>query len=204
MKLSIRRVFLFIYFLYIYTFKLTIMKGKLLVASPSILKDYVFNRSVIYLTEHNRSEGSVGFILNKPTNFKVQDFVADLHCNFKVYRGGPVHQDNLYFIHNVPQIIPNSIHIDENIYWGGDFEELSHLLNTRAISEKNIRFFLGYSGWDTNQLYQELEDDAWITFENNYENLLSIESNSFWRKSILKLDDKHKIWANSPKNPILN
>lgn len=180
------------------------MKGKLLIASPSTLKDRVFGRSVIYLTEHNSIEGSVGFILNKPTKFQVQDLVTDLHCDFKVYQGGPVHQDNLYFIHNIPQILPNSIHIKGNIYWGGNFEKLSKLLDTSAISEKNIRFFLGYSGWSVNQLFQELKEDTWITFENNYKNLFSIESSSFWRKSILKLDDKHKIWANSPKNPTLN
>ena len=41
---------------------------------------------------------------------------------FKVYNGGPVEQDNLYFIHKVPHLIDNSIEISDGIYWGGDFE----------------------------------------------------------------------------------
>jgi putative transcriptional regulator len=51
-----------------------IFKGKLLIAAPAILTDKSFNRSVILLTEHN-NEGSVGFILNKPTHYTVGDLV---------------------------------------------------------------------------------------------------------------------------------
>lgn len=180
------------------------MKGKLLIASPSILKDHVFSRSVIYITEHNSTEGSVGFILNRPTAFKVKDFVSDLNCNFKVYKGGPVHQDNLYFIHNIPNLLPESIQIQSNMYWGGNFEKLTELLNSNIISEENIRFFLGYSGWNVNQLFDEFEEDSWIFSKNKHKNILKLDTKSLWRKLILKLGDRHKIWANSPKNPALN
>ena len=40
------------------------LKGRLLIAEPSILNDRSFNRSVVLLTEHNDS-GSIGFIMNK-------------------------------------------------------------------------------------------------------------------------------------------
>jgi putative transcriptional regulator len=42
--------------------------------------------------------------------------------------GGPVEQDNLYFIHNIPELIPNSIEISNGIYWGGDFESTKRRL----------------------------------------------------------------------------
>ena len=47
--------------------KITLLKGSLLVAEPSILHDDSFNRSIILLTEHNENS-SVGFILNRPLN----------------------------------------------------------------------------------------------------------------------------------------
>lgn len=178
------------------------MKGKLLIAAPSIFKDQFFNRSVIYLTEHNGSEGSVGFILNKPTSYTVQDFIAGIDCSFRVYKGGPVHQDNLYFIHNIPDRIPYSIHIKDNFYWGGDFKKLTELLNSKAISEKNIRFFLGYSGWAVDQLSDELDENSWMITDTT-QNFFEVESNSFWRNYILS-NDELKIWANAPKNPSLN
>ena len=76
---------------------LKIHKGKLLIAEPSILNDDSFNRSIILLTEHNE-ESSVGFILNKPLNYTINDLIPEINCSFKIYQGGPVEQDNLYFI----------------------------------------------------------------------------------------------------------
>ena len=85
-----------------------IVKGKLLIAEPSILNDDSFNRSIILLTEHNE-QSSVGFILNKPLNYTIKDLIPEINCSFKIYQGGPVEQDNLYFIHKIPELIPDSI-----------------------------------------------------------------------------------------------
>ena len=117
-------------------------KGCLLIAEPSIIGDLSFNRSVILLVDHN-DEGSVGFILNKPLKYKLRDLIPDIDSGLKIYNGGPVEQDNLYFIHNVPQLIPESIEIAEGIYWGGDFDSTLNLINEGKITKKNIRFFLG-------------------------------------------------------------
>jgi len=75
-------------------------KGKLLVAEPSILNDKEFNRSVIYLTEHNK-DGCIGFILNKPTDFVLKDLIPEININYTIFHGGPVEQENLYFMHKV-------------------------------------------------------------------------------------------------------
>ena len=69
-------------------------KGKLLIAEPSILNDKEFNRSVIFLTEHSK-EGCIGFILNRPTEFLLKDLIPEIDCDFIVYSGGPVEQENL-------------------------------------------------------------------------------------------------------------
>ncbi len=124
-------------------------KGHLLIAEPSIIGDQSFNRSVILLADHN-SNGSVGFIINKPLKYTINDLVPEIDAKFKIYNGGPVEQDNLYFIHNIPELIPNSIEISNGIYWGGDFESTKSLINNGVIDKKNIRFFLGYTGWEPN------------------------------------------------------
>ena len=71
-----------------------IQKGNILIAEPSILTDKSFNRAIILLSEHNE-EGSIGFILNKPSEYVVKDLVPDIDCDYRVYNGGPVEQDNL-------------------------------------------------------------------------------------------------------------
>jgi putative transcriptional regulator len=75
--------------------------------------------------------------------------LPEINASFKIYNG-PVEQDNLYFIHNIPELIPNSIEISNGIYWGGDFESTKALINNGKINKNNIRFFLGYTGWEEN------------------------------------------------------
>jgi len=178
-------------------------KGRLLIAEPSILNDKSFNRSVIFLTEHN-SDGTIGFILNKPSEFKIVDLIPDIDCDFVIYNGGPVEQENLYFIHKIPELITDSVHIANNIYWGGNFEKLTALLNNNMIKADDIRFFLGYSGWSQEQLNTELIESSWIVIENKFENLFSVESDEFWKNQLLKFGGEYQIWANAPEDPALN
>jgi len=179
-------------------------KGRLLVSDPSILIDSVFSRSVVLLAEHNL-KGSVGFILNKPLDLTLQDIVPEAHSNFRVYSGGPVEQDNLYFIHTVPNLIPNSLEIAQGVFWGGDFEVLFNLLKEKQISKDTIRFFLGYSGWDFEQLQDELAEKAWLCVENDfYDSILEKSPSVMWKELLAQLGDEFLIWANAPENPVMN
>jgi putative transcriptional regulator len=178
-------------------------KGRLLVAEPSILNDSSFNRSVILLTEHT-NDNSIGFILNKPLSYTLNDLIPEVDCNFTVYQGGPVEQDNLYFIHQIPEHIPDSIEVGNGIYWGGNFDSLIGLLNNKKIESSSIRFFLGYSGWAPNQLSEELTSNSWFCIENSYPNIFKTENNSFWKNHLLEIGGKYKLWANAPSDPKLN
>ncbi|SFW18653.1 putative transcriptional regulator [Sinomicrobium oceani] len=179
-------------------------KGHLLIAEPSIIGDVSFNRSVVLLAAHN-DEGSIGFILNKPLSFRLHELVPEITRSFKIYNGGPVEQDNLYFIHRVPQLISNSIEISNGIYWGGDFDVLTVLLNDGTIKNSDIKFFLGYSGWDTLQLDKELQSNSWIVSENTYKSkVIRKAASSFWKEKMVEFGGDYLLWSNAPENPNLN
>jgi len=179
-------------------------KGNLLIAEPSIIGDVSFNRAVILLADHNPL-GSVGFILNKPLEYNLKDIVDGTESDFMVYNGGPVEQDNLYFIHKSPELIPDSIEISKGIFWGGDFATVLNLINEHKISQNDIRFFLGYSGWDEKQLDDELKSNSWLVSENVYDNaIISKPCNSFWREKMLELGGDYSIWSNAPEDPSYN
>lgn len=179
-------------------------KGKLLIAEPALTGDVSFSRSVVLLAEHN-NEGSVGFILNKPLEYTINDLVTEIDKPFQVFNGGPVEQDNLYFIHKVPQLIANSIEISDGIYWGGDFETIVSLINTDCISSEDIRFFLGYTGWDSFQLNQELISKSWVIVPNKYEsNIIQIPVTALWKDKMVELGGDYLLWSNTPENPSLN
>lgn len=175
-----------------------------MIAEPTLTGDVSFNRSVVLLAEHN-DEGSVGFILNKPLEYDISDLVTEITVPFKVYNGGPVEQDNLYFIHKVPHLIEGSVEISDGIFWGGNFDKTIELINNLTITEGDIRFFLGYSGWDSSQLDQELSSKSWVVVHNEYESAIIEKSPSaFWKEKMVELGGDYLIWSNAPENPALN
>lgn len=179
-------------------------KGKLLIAEPTIIGDLSFNRSVVLLAEYNE-KGAVGFILNKPLEYTLKDLLPEISSNLKVFNGGPVEQDNLYFIHCVPDLIPESIEISNGIYWGGDFNTLIKLLNKKVLQENDIQFFLGYSGWSENQLQEELQLKSWIVTNNDLNsNLIGKVSASYWKEKMVALGGDYLLWSNAPENPNYN
>ena len=129
----------FVYFYYS-MINLKPEKGTLLIAEPNLTRDVPFNRSVVLLAEHNK-DGSIGFILNKPLEYYISELVIEIKVPFKVYNGGPVEQNNLYFIHKVPHLIEKSIEISNGIYWGGNLDKISDLINDKIITNKDIKFF---------------------------------------------------------------
>lgn len=178
-------------------------KGRLLIAEPAILTDDSFNRSIILLTEHT-AINSIGFILNKPLAYTLSDLLPEIDSNFTIYQGGPVEQDNLYFVHRVPHMIPDSIEVGNGIFWGGNFDSLKELLNKNELQHDEIRFFLGYSGWDKGQLEAETKTDSWFITDNDFPNIFSVDTNSIWKNKLLQRGGKYTIWANAPENIQLN
>tara|TARA_B100000963_G_C22485354_1_gene606627 strand:- start:118 stop:675 length:558 start_codon:yes stop_codon:yes gene_type:complete len=178
-------------------------KGNLLIAEPSLLHDDSFNKSMILLTEYNKNN-SIGFILNKPLKYTIRDLIPEIDCSFTIYQGGPVEQNNLYFIHKIPELIPESIQVGNNMFWGGDFEVLKNLLLENKIENTQIRFFLGYSGWGSIQLEEELENNYWFVTKNDFENILSEDNKTLWKNKLIEKGGEYKIWANAPNNINLN
>jgi len=179
-------------------------KGHLLVAEPSIIGDTSFNRSVVLIADEGNS-GFIGFILNKPLDYTLHDLIPEISSELMVYNGGPVEQDNLYFIHRVPNLIPDSIEIADGIYWGGDFLTVTSLIELKKIGKNDIRFFLGYSGWETEQLENELQLNTWIVVKNTYKNkIISKNYSSFWKEKMVEFGGDYILWSNAPENPNFN
>ena len=176
-------------------------KGNILYADPTLNNDLNFSRSVVILVEEN-NDGYVGFIINKKSIYSTLDLIPEIKENFEIFDGGPVEKENLYFIHNVPGLIKNSIEIKENLYWGGNFEHVVELINKKKIKKNNIKFFLGYSGWNKDQLLNELETKSWIISEDE-----KLDEKTFndciylWKDKLIELGGEYLIWSNSPDNP---
>jgi putative transcriptional regulator len=177
--------------------------NSLLIADP-FLKDAHFQRSVILLCNHS-NEGSVGFILNRKFHMQLCDLMSGIeNVNMPVYVGGPVSTDSLHFIHQYPHLIPDAEMISEHIFWGGDFEKVKMLLNTKMLDPERIRFFIGYSGWSEGQLEQEMQEKTWLLGEASEKILFHTPTDQIWKESVMTLGESYREIIHYPIDPQLN
>ncbi|MXV38514.1 YqgE/AlgH family protein [Flavobacteriaceae bacterium Ap0902] len=179
-----------------------IQKGTILIARPTLLTD-VFHRSVVLITDHSET-GSIGFVLNKSFEVPVIDFLNEIKSNDIVYEGGPVDQENLFYLHSRPDLIMGSEKIKDGLYWSGNFEDVLHSVNNGYIQSNEIRFYLGYSGWTTHQLEQEIENNAWNVVNDVNFDIFQNWDNDLWQKQMQRLGGDNLLWSNMPENPALN
>jgi putative transcriptional regulator len=78
------------------------------------------------------------------------------------------------------------------------------LLQENQIKSTEIRFFLGYSGWDKTQLEEELSNNSWFVSENDFKNILSADNKTLWKNKLMQKGGEYKIWANAPSDINLN
>lgn len=180
-----------------------IMKGKILVSSPSLLSDTIFNKSVILIVDKRR-DGITGFILNKTGGFlftKNKNNSSSKKYEFGF--GGPVSDETFYLLKS-EKIHEESIMIDHNYYWGNDVQLIINQIENGKINKENVIFFQGYSGWDEQQLDYEIENKSWIIIDKFDRDIFRFKEKNCWNKIISEIGDKFKIWSNSPEDISLN
>ena len=178
-------------------------KGKILISEP-FLPDTFFNRSIVYLTDHTL-QGSVGFILNKKLDLKLSSAIAGFDgWDENINMGGPVAPDTLHYLHSLGEFIPDSILIEDNIWWGGDIDAIRDLISAGKITPSQIRFFLGYSGWSAGQLERELREDSWIIARVKADIVMNNRGDNTWKRVLRGFKNKYRIWADFPDSPDMN
>jgi|TARA_B110000046_G_C12965570_1_gene386527 putative transcriptional regulator len=178
-------------------------EGNILISDP-FLRDPNFSRTVILIVKHN-DEGSLGFVLNDKSKFTISEVVdnfPDFETN--IFLGGPVGIESLFFIHTRNDIISEGIEVINGLYWGGDFDELKNAISENKIQKEELIFFVGYSGWDKEQLDREIKEKSWIIADITTEEVMLQTGKYLWNSKLKKLGEKYKILSNFPADPSLN
>ena len=174
--------------------------GTLLIADP-FLKDPNFKRSVVFVCEH-QAEGSFGFVLNKTYEHSLNELIAGIEdLEIPVFCGGPVQMDTIHFLHQYPLKIPGSYKVSDDAYFGGNFETAISLLRAGEIDLNRIRFYIGYSGWSSGQLDDELKEKSWITVNATRKLLFHRNTNQLWKEALRHLGGDYEMLVNFPVDP---
>ncbi|MBO9700409.1 MAG: YqgE/AlgH family protein [Sporocytophaga sp.] len=176
--------------------------GNVIISEP-YLGDDNFERTVIIMCEYGES-GALGLVLNKPTIITLNSVLESVNSEELLYIGGPVAQDSLHFIFRNNYNIEGAVKLGDNLYWGGNFEQVLDLFNNNLANAEDFRFFLGYSGWEGGQLENEFKANSWIVSHVETEDIFEIEPANLWREILKSMGGKYKMLSNYPIDPRLN
>lgn len=178
-------------------------KGRLLLAEP-FMRDTNFKRAVILLTEHG-PDGTVGYMLNKPLELTLADALPELNPpELPLHYGGPVQLDSLHFLHTIGPAVPDATEVLPGLYWGGQLNVMVDLMRLGAVQATDVKFFLGYSGWNAGQLDEELSHNSWMIAPATLETVLTTLPEHLWRTVLREQGNLQRVMANFPEDPQLN
>lgn len=178
-------------------------RGKILISEP-FLRDATFGRAVILLIDHTE-EGSMGLVINKQLPIFVNDIINEFKYleEIPLYKGGPVATDTLFYLHTLSDI-PGAISICKGLYLNGDFNEIKRYILQGNKIDEHIRFFLGYSGWKSEQLKTEIKENTWLVSKEGPTYLMSKDIKDMWKQALGKLGSKYEAWSRFPIVPTFN
>ena len=179
-------------------------RGKVLISEP-FLCDHMFGRSVILLVDHTQ-DGTMGLVMNKPLPLFLNDLLSEIDCreDIPIYKGGPISTDTLFYLHTLANIA-DSLPIANGFYLNGGFAAIKQFMAEGNSIKGKIRFFLGYSGWESGQLKQEIEENTWLVDKADIPSLMDEKaSKNLWKDALGKLGGKYEMWSRFPQIPTLN
>lgn len=152
--------------------------NQLLIATPA-LDQGVFKSSVTYICQHDEG-GAMGVIINRPSDLKIDELLADDYDNESllatqpVMVGGPIDLERGFILHQ---------HLADDQEWRSTLQISEHIALTSSKDilaalnsgqgPRQFMFVLGYAGWAPGQLEEELQENTWLISPANEEIIFS-------------------------------
>lgn len=140
-----------------------------LIAMPG-MSDPAFERTVTYLCQHT-AEGALGIIVNRPSEMMLGEVLKELKIPIldarvsdqPVYWGGPVQPDRGFVLHAREGHWKSTLCINDELCLTTSRDILEALGSGDGPSRAILA--LGYAGWGSGQLEQEIAQNAWLNAE---------------------------------------
>ncbi|WPL15384.1 hypothetical protein Thiowin_00280 [Thiorhodovibrio winogradskyi] len=145
----------------------TSLTNHFLIAMPG-LQDPNFSRTVTYICEHS-AQGAMGIVINRPMDLRLGDVLEQLDIepqrpeisNQIVYLGGPVQTDRGFVIHSGPETFDSTLSVTPDLRVTTSRDVLEAIASGKGPELCLVA--LGYAGWTSGQLEEELSANAWLS-----------------------------------------
>ena len=140
------------------------LKPGIYIKSTDALNGSIFENTTILLVKHNQ-EGSIGFVTNMPLHKSLHELTQFNQSKpFPLMDGGPVDREHLFVLHKRPDLIREGEQITNDLYLGGNMEQVIEAINNKGANNQDIQLYIGYCGWDARELEAEIEEGSWVLF----------------------------------------
>jgi len=152
------------------------LTNQFLIAMPG-MADGSFAGTVVYLCEHN-DQGALGLVINKPIDITLQNLFEKVSLNLDpaaqpglaeqpVYYGGPVQTERGFVLHDAELADGAAFSSTLNVPGGLAMTTSKDVLEALAAGQgpRRVLVTLGYSGWSTGQLEEEIGRNGWLTVD---------------------------------------
>jgi putative transcriptional regulator len=137
------------------------LKAGIYIKSTTELIGSIFEHTTLLIVKHNE-EGTIGFVTNKPFGKSLNELIEFKHAKpFPLMDGGPVDREHLFVLHKRPDLIEGGEQVTNDLYLGGNMDQVIEAINTQSINEQEIQIYIGYCGWDIGELEAEIEEGSW-------------------------------------------
>jgi putative transcriptional regulator len=162
------------------------LSNHFLIAMPQ-LRDPNFARTVTYLCEHN-PEGAMGLVINRPmSDLHLGDMLEQLDIptddprvkQTTVYVGGPVQPDRGFVLHSSGKRWDSTLEINTELSLTTSRDILESIAAGEGPPQALIA--LGYAGWASGQLEDELGANAWLSGPAETDIIFRLAPESRWR-----------------------
>ena len=166
-------------------------KNHFLVAMPGLV-DPAFHQTVTYICEHHQG-GAMGIIINQPLTLTIGKLFSqlDLEVESETLRnqplnyGGPVQKERGFVLHNEGKTWESTLAITDEIAITGSPDIFTDMASGNGPS--NALIALGYAGWDSGQLENEVAENSWLLVPADVDILFHTEYDQRWQASARKL-----------------
>jgi len=181
-------------------------RGRLLVATPSLL-DPNFERTVVLVLEHSE-DGALGVVLNRPTDTRLGEVLPGWGALAVdpglVHMGGPVQTDGMIGLALLGSVDPVDVPGVRELWPGVGTVDLEDPTGAVEAFIRGVRCFVGYSGWGSEQLEDELATGSWFVVDRDPVDLWSPDPGGLWLRVLRRQPAAVAQYAHCPPDPSVN
>ena len=149
------------------------LTNQFLIAMPGMV-DGNFAGTVVYMCEHN-DKGALGLVINRPIDINLKHLFEKVDLPLErsdlaerpVYLGGPVQTERGFVLHE--RLDDEGGHYNSTLKIEGGLEMTTSRDVLEALSNgagpRMVFITLGYSGWTTGQLEEEISRNGWLNVD---------------------------------------